>query len=65
MSSTDIAVYSINEYLKREKISRARLYKEWKEGRGPKFYHRGARRLISAEAADEYRRQLEAEAARA
>ena len=53
--------YSISEYCKREKISRARLYTEWKEGRGPKFYHRGSRRLISAEAADDYRRQLERE----
>jgi hypothetical protein len=58
-------VYSINEYCRREKVSRARLYKEWAIGRGPKFFHRGARRLITAEAADEYRRQLEAaEAAR-
>jgi hypothetical protein len=62
---TAAVAYTVNEYCGREKISRARLYKEWKEGRGPKFYHRGARRLISVEAADEYRRQLEAEAARA
>jgi len=63
--SIDVATYSINEYCKREKISRARLYNEWKEGRGPRFYHRGSRRLITVEAADEYRRQLEAETAAA
>jgi len=53
-------VYSISEYCKREKISRARLYKEWAEGRGPKSYYRGSHRLITAEAADQYRKQLEA-----
>jgi len=53
-------VYSINEYCCREKISRARLYKEWNEGRGPRSFYRGSHRLITAEAADEYRRQLEA-----
>ena len=55
--------FSIAEYCQAERISRAKLYNEWKAGRGPKYYHRGARRLISVDAADEYRRQLEAETA--
>ncbi|HVI66274.1 MAG TPA: transcriptional regulator [Bradyrhizobium sp.] len=56
---TDQQVLTIAEYCKREKISRASLYKEWAQGRGPKSYHRGTHRLISVQAADEYRRQLE------
>jgi hypothetical protein len=52
-------VLTIAEYCKREKISRTFLYKEWAQGRGPRSYHRGAHRLITVQAADDYRRQLE------
>jgi hypothetical protein len=55
-------VLSIAEYLKREGISRALLYTEWKQGRGPKSFKRGTRRFITTKAADEYRRKLEREA---
>jgi hypothetical protein len=55
-------VLSIAEYCKREGISRALLNKEWAEGRGPKSFKRGARRFITAKAADAYRRRLEKEA---
>jgi hypothetical protein len=55
-------VLTIAEYCKREKISRTLLYKEWAQGRGPRSYHRGTHRLISVQAADEYRRKLEKEA---
>jgi hypothetical protein len=61
----DEVVYTINEYCAREKTSRARLYKEWKAGGGPQSFYRGATRLITARAADEYRAKLEAEAASA
>jgi len=64
MSSTEgVPAYTIAEYCKREKISRALLNKEWSQGRGPRSYYRGTRRLISAEAAEEYRKQLEAASA--
>jgi hypothetical protein len=53
------SVLTIAEYCQRERISRASLYGEWQEGRGPRSFYRGSRRLISVEAADEYRRQLE------
>ena len=57
--------FSVDEHCLAEGISRAKLYGEWKAGRGPRYYHRGARRLISVEAADEYRRSLEEAAAAA
>jgi len=55
-------IYSIEEYCKREKISRALLNKEWQQGRGPKSFKRGSRRFITSKAADDYRRKLEREA---
>jgi len=55
-------VYSIAEYCRLEKISRALLNKEWAEGRGPRSFKRGSRRFITAKARDDYRRKLEREA---
>jgi hypothetical protein len=52
-------IYTIDEYCKREKISRALLNKEWAQGRGPKSFKRGSRRFISAKAAAAYRAKLE------
>jgi len=64
MSSTEApAAYTVNEYCKRERISRSKLYKEWGAGNGPRWFYRGARRLITPQAADEYRQQLEAASA--
>jgi hypothetical protein len=48
-----------------ERISRAQLYKEWRENRGPRFYLVGSHRRISHEARVEWRRQREAEAQQA
>lgn len=55
-------ILSIKEYCQREKISRALLNKEWKQGRGPRSFRRGSRRFITVKAADDYRRKLEREA---
>ena len=52
-------VLTIKEYCQREKISRTLLYREWAQGRGPRSYHRGTHRLITVQAADEYRQKLE------
>jgi hypothetical protein len=46
-----------------EKISRRKLYEDWQNGRGPRFFWNGNRRRIGPEARAEWRRQREAEAA--
>jgi hypothetical protein len=51
--------FSIPECCPGEGVSRSQLYNEWRTSGGPRWLKRGRRRLISA---DEYRRQLEAEA---
>jgi len=51
--------YTVNEFCARFNISRSLFYKERREGRGPKTMKIGRRRLISPEAADEYRAGLE------
>lgn len=50
---------TVNEFCRSHKVSRSRLYELWKEGRGPVFAKLGKRRLISAEAAATWRRQIE------
>jgi hypothetical protein len=52
--------YTPYELAELERISRAMLYKMWKQGKGPRFYCIGNRRRISEEARIEWRRKLEA-----
>ena len=59
------AAYSIDEFCEDHGICRATLYNLWSRGEGPRFFHIGRRRLITAEAAADYRRDLEARAAEA
>jgi hypothetical protein len=47
-----------------EQISLGLLYKLWRQGKGPAYFYVGRSRRISHEARQEWRRQLEAEAAR-
>ena len=49
----------INEFCARHGISRAFLYLLWKRGEGPRFMQIGARRLISREAAADWRSAAE------
>ncbi len=51
--------YSVDEFAARHDISRAYLYLLWKRGQGPRFMQVGARRLISREAAADWRQALE------
>jgi hypothetical protein len=51
--------YGVDQFCRRNNISRAYLYLLWRRGEGPKFIQLGARRLISREAATEWRRSLE------
>jgi hypothetical protein len=57
------AAYSVGEFCVVHKICRTRLYALWTEGKGPRFFKNGTRRLISAEAAADWRRKMEAETA--
>ena len=56
------AVYTIPEYCAVEKVSRSRVYDEWKRGVGVEFFRRGNKILISHEARIRYRERLEREA---
>jgi predicted DNA-binding transcriptional regulator AlpA len=55
--------FTIPEFCARNGISRSLLYKIWDEGKGPRRMNVGARTLISREAAEEWRRQCEKNAA--
>jgi hypothetical protein len=57
------ASLTVAEFCAAEKISRSMLYQLWAEGKGPRTFFVGTKRLISAEARQEWRRALEAEAA--
>ena len=54
--------YSIDQFCLLHSISRGTLYNFWKAGVGPRWMAAGGRRLISAEAAAEWRREREAAA---
>jgi hypothetical protein len=54
---------SVRDFYRAHGISRSFFYKLVKEGKGPRCCKCGTRRLISAEAAAEWRRGLESEAA--
>jgi predicted DNA-binding transcriptional regulator AlpA len=51
--------YSIPEFCRRHGISESFFFAEMKEGRGPRTMKIGHRRLISKEAAAEWRRECE------
>ena len=50
---------SIDQFCKRHGFKRATYYNLIKRGEAPKFFTVGARRFISKEAADEWRRERE------
>ena len=54
---------SVTRFCKDHDISRAHFYNLFRAGRAPKTFKVGSRRLISDEAAAEWRRQQEAETA--
>jgi len=56
------ASMSIDEWCAHRRVSRAMLYKLWKEGKGPKWFHIGVRRFISEEADAAWLAEREAEA---
>lgn len=54
--------FTVTEFCRRHGVSRAFLYLLWQRGEGPRFMQVGARRLVSVEAAAEWRRLMEAKA---
>jgi hypothetical protein len=61
----DRAVYTIGEFCDAHRISRGMVYLLWAQGAGPKWFNVGTRRLISDEAAAQWRREREAAAEKA
>jgi hypothetical protein len=55
--------FTVIEFCKAHRISRSFLYSEWKAGRGPRFMRAGVKRIITFEAAADWRRACEAAAA--
>lgn len=57
------AAYSVQEFCRAHRISRAMFYKMQYDGIGPRTMKVGTRTLISDEAAADWRREREAETA--
>ncbi|ARP85779.1 helix-turn-helix transcriptional regulator [Bordetella genomosp. 9] len=55
------ATWTIPQFCDSHNISRTHLYDLIKQGKGPRLMKLGRRTLISAEAAADWRRQMEAE----
>jgi hypothetical protein len=51
--------YGVAEFCQRHSISKWFLYDAWRRGRGPRFMWAGDRRIISREAAAEWRKDCE------
>jgi len=58
------AAYTVAEFCAAHRMSRSRLYAEWKQGTGPKIIKIGTKVLISREAAAEWRRERECAASK-
>ena len=57
--TTQKLAFSIPEFCAMHNLSRTHLWMLEKEGKGPRLMHVGRRRLISAEAASDWRRSME------
>ena len=58
----DVLAFTIRQFCESHNIGRSRLFELWKEGEGPAVMVVGRKRLISVEAAAEWRRRMEAKA---
>ncbi len=57
-----IEAYGVQQFCYAHNLGRATFYSLVKQGRGPRLMKIGRRTLISREAAEEWRRQMEIEA---
>jgi hypothetical protein len=51
-------IYTLEEYLALEKVSRSKVYDEWRRGEGVEYYKRGNKILITDEARRAHRERL-------
>ena len=56
----EIAAYSIDEFCTAHRLSKSLLFSLWRDGRGPRRMVMGRVVRITAEAAAEWRREIEA-----
>jgi hypothetical protein len=54
------AAYTVNEFCDAHRISRSKLYELWSAGIGPRFIQVGTKKIITNEAAADWRRAGEA-----
>lgn len=59
--TTNQTAQSVNDFCQANSISRSLFYKLQREGKGPRLMKVGRRTLISAEAANEWRRTVESQ----
>ncbi len=59
MEETTRDAFGVDEFAARNGLSRGTLYNLWQRGDGPRYMQVGKRRLISREAAAEWRRRME------
>lgn len=57
--ASSVAAFSVTDFCSAHGICRSTLYALWRQGRGPTFFRIGKRRLISIEAAAEWRARME------
>jgi hypothetical protein len=57
---TERAAYTVSEFCAAHRISRSKLYELWASGTGPRFIFIGSKRIITVEAAADWRRRGEA-----
>ncbi len=51
--------YTVEEWCRHRRVGKWKLYELWKQGRGPRFYMNGPRRIISDQADADWNRQEE------
>jgi hypothetical protein len=56
--------YTVDEFCTVERVSRVKLYEQWKHGKGPRFYWNGKSRRITHRARLDWQDTMEAEAER-
>ena len=63
MNTVDVGAYGVMDFCKAHDISKSAYYQLRREGNGPREFKVGRRTLISVEAAAEWRRKMEKQAA--
>ena len=60
VSSAEREAFTVAEFARAYRLSRATLYNLWKDGEGPKRMRVRGRVVVSRDAAERWRRELEA-----